>query len=66
MLGTMYAEGNGVTTDNIRAYLWMELAALADFSGAADYRDKLAEQMPNDERAIAMARVKEWQAAHPE
>ena len=66
MLGTMYAEGNGVTTDNVRAYFWLELAALADFSAAADYRDKLAEQMPNDERAIAMARVKEWQAAHPE
>jgi peptidoglycan hydrolase-like protein with peptidoglycan-binding domain len=45
LLGLMYRDGDGVPKDDVRAYMWLELAARRNQYGAADLRDELAERM---------------------
>ena len=63
-LGLMYANGQGVTKDYIRAHMWYNLSSSAgyayeDLMGAAKNRDLLAEKMtPRQiEKAQDMARA---------
>jgi peptidoglycan hydrolase-like protein with peptidoglycan-binding domain len=45
LVGLMYRDGLGVRKDQIRAYMWFDLAAQRNQYGAADLRDQLAQQM---------------------
>jgi hypothetical protein len=53
-LGLMYANGEGIVTDSIRAWAWLNLAA-REFEGAAQIRDRVAEEMSASE--LESARV---------
>ena len=57
-LGYMYDLGEGVAQDNIRAYMWKNLAAAKDEIDVAEQRDELASRMTKDqlEKAQQMAR----------
>lgn len=41
----MYRDGQGVRQDNVRAYMWLDLAARRGQYGAADLRDQLGQRM---------------------
>jgi peptidoglycan hydrolase-like protein with peptidoglycan-binding domain len=45
LVGLLYRDGLGVRKDQIRAYMWFDLAAKRNQYGAADLRDQLARQM---------------------
>ena len=45
LIGLMYRDGLGVRKDQIRAYMWFDLAAQRNQYGAAQLRDELAQQM---------------------
>jgi peptidoglycan hydrolase-like protein with peptidoglycan-binding domain len=45
LVGLMYRDGLGVRKDQIRAYMWFDLAAQRNQYGAAQLRDELAQQM---------------------
>jgi peptidoglycan hydrolase-like protein with peptidoglycan-binding domain len=45
LVGLLYRDGLGVRKDQIRAYMWFDLAAQRNQYGAADLRDQLAQQM---------------------
>jgi len=45
LVGLLYRDGLGVRKDQIRAYMWFDLAARRNQYGAADLRDQLAQQM---------------------
>jgi peptidoglycan hydrolase-like protein with peptidoglycan-binding domain len=45
LVGLLYRDGLGVRKDQIRAYMWFDLAAQRNQYGAADLRDQLAQRM---------------------
>src|SRR6185312_3862010 len=45
LVGLLYRDGLGVRKDQIRAYMWFDLAAQRNQYGAAQLRDELAQQM---------------------
>ena len=57
-LGLMYATGQGVPQDYVRAYMWFSLAAAKGFSEAQQNRDTAAGKMKpaQIEQAQQMAR----------
>ena len=44
-LGVMYANGEGILTDNWRAYMWFNLGGYNGVGIAGEYKDKIAKQM---------------------
>ncbi len=52
-LGIMYFEGKGVPQDDVRAYLWLGLAADQDNRAAGIGRDSVARRMSAERRAQA-------------
>ena len=50
-LGIMYANGEGVQQNNVRAYVWHSVAAAQGQEGARANRDRIAEELTPDERA---------------
>ncbi len=52
-LGIMYFEGKGVPQDDVRAYLWLGLAADQDNRAARLGRDSVARRMSAERRAQA-------------
>jgi len=48
-LGLMYAEGNGVTQNNTRAYVWWNIAASQGFKEAAVNLSKVQRKMAPSE-----------------
>jgi len=41
----MYAQGQGVSQDNVRSHMWLSLAAAQGFKEAQNDRDWLAQRM---------------------
>ena len=58
LLGVMSAKGAGVPRDNISAYVWLDLAARANFRNAAEARNRVAERLSAPELAEAQQRAK--------
>ena len=58
IIGVMYANGQGVTQDDIKAHMWLNISAMAGLKNAEANRDIIAKQMsPTQiEKAQEMAR----------
>jgi uncharacterized protein len=52
-LGLMYDKGEGVPIDNVRAHMWLNLAAASGNAAAAKDRDALTKKMNNQQIAEA-------------
>src|SRR5579871_2086172 len=59
-LGFMYAVGQGVMQDFVRAYLWLNLAAAQGYTDAMSYRDRVAATMTPGQIAEAQRLAREW------
>jgi TPR repeat protein len=59
-LGFMYAVGQGVRQDFVRAYMWLDLAAAQGYPDAISYRDRVAANMTSDQLAEARRLAREW------
>jgi TonB family protein len=66
-LGSMYADGRGVTQDYIQAYMWLTVSVEGytnkrslDLQKAADLRDSLAKKMTPQQIEEAERLAKEW------
>jgi TPR repeat protein len=57
----LYAEGQGVTQDNVSAYLWFSLAAAQGDKGAINNLDRVARHMSQAQILEAKKLVSEWQ-----
>lgn len=56
-MGVMFAAGRGVALDNVEAYIWLDLAARAQVTLAAEARDKIAERLSAEGLAEAQRRA---------
>jgi hypothetical protein len=59
-LGVFYDNGLGVPQDRIRAYMWLNLAAVQGREGAAAFRDLIARLMTPEQTAEAQKLAREW------
>ena len=64
-LGFMYAVGQGVRQDFVRAYMWLDLAAAQGYPDAISYRDRVAANMTSDQLAEARRLAREWKPKTP-
>ena len=66
MLGVLYAEGQGVLQDYVRAYMWFNIAAAHLTGGqqkvATDYREKVVRSMTLGQVAEAQRLSQQCQA----
>ena len=60
VLGYLYALGQGVEQDDVKAYLWLDLAARAGDATARRNLDMLTPHLDADELAAGKALVEEW------
>ncbi len=63
MLGYLYARGQGVRRDLVRAYLWFTLAAWQGDAFAADAVIALARRMKREDIATAETLARSWTSA---
>ena len=66
-LGVMYETGQGVSQDNVQAYLWYDLGASrpsVEQEQSIKNRDSVASQMTPEEVAEAQRLVREWRGAN--
>jgi len=63
-LGEMYANGVGVHSDKVTAYMWHLLAESAGETRSSVARSHLASTMTDDERSEANARASQWLRRH--
>jgi TPR repeat protein len=59
-LGIFYDNGLGVPQDRVRAYMWLNLAAMQGREGAAALRDLIARLMTPVQIAEAQKLAREW------
>ena len=63
-LGVMYANGEGVPQDYVKAHMWFNLAGAqttgSDREGAVKARDAVAENMTSEQIAEAQRLAREW------
>jgi TPR repeat protein len=59
-LGFMYAKGQGVPEDYVRAHMWFNLSAAHGNKVAAKNRDLLALSMTPAQKAEAQRLAREW------
>ena len=59
-LGVFYDNGLGVPQDRVRAYMWLNLAAMQGRDGAATFRDLVARLMTPAQIAEAQRLAREW------
>ena len=59
-LGIMYAKGQGVPEDPVRAYRWLNLAAAGGFEPARKIRDLVKKLMTPQQIAEAQRMAREW------
>jgi len=59
-LGVFYDNGLGVPRDRIRAYMWLDLAAMQGRESAATFRDLVARVMTPGQIAEAQKLAREW------
>jgi len=62
LLGFMYANGEGVPQDYVRAYMWFNLSAAQGNPPAAKDRDDIAKRMTHAQIAEAQKLAREWQS----
>jgi TPR repeat protein len=59
-LGVFYDNGLGVPQDRVRAYMWLNLAAMQGRESAATFRDLVARLMTPAQIAEAQKLAREW------
>ncbi|MFQ5784123.1 MAG: tetratricopeptide repeat protein [Alphaproteobacteria bacterium] len=64
-LGYLYALGEGVERDDLKAYIWLSLAARAGDGAAADNLTLLLPELSADTRAAGDALVEAWKPRKP-
>ena len=64
-LGVMYANGEGVPQDYVRAHMWFNLSAAQGNQDAAENRDSIAKRMTPAQIAEAQKLAREWQPKRP-
>jgi localization factor PodJL len=62
-LGVMHARGLGVEQDNIEAYKWFAIAAAQGDNEATGFRDKMAGELSDADKARAMEIAQSWRPA---
>jgi uncharacterized protein len=60
ILGTMYAQGQGVPQDYVRAHMWLNLSAAQGDQDAAKNRDNIAQHTTPAQIAEAQKLASEW------
>lgn len=60
-LGDWLLNTEGLKRDKVKAYMWLNLAAVKDYQGAAGARDKLEREMTPEEIAEAQKLSREWE-----
>lgn len=63
-LGEMYREGEGCPRNTVAAHMWFDLAAARGWRTPRENRDRLAENMTEDEIKEARRLAEEWQPAN--
>ena len=63
-LGVLYDNGLGVPQDRVRAYMWLNLAAMQGRESAATFRDLVARLMSPAQIAEAQKLAREWKPAN--
>jgi TPR repeat protein len=61
-LAVMYAQGRGVTVDNIEAQKWFSIAASLGDSDAGAARDQIAAALSPEQAGQAQERANQWLA----
>ena len=61
-LGVFYDNGLGVSQDRVRAYMWLNLAAMQGRESAAALRDLVARLMTPAQIAEAQKLAREWKS----
>ena len=64
-LGVMYAEGEGVSRDDVQALMWFILAAAQNHKDAIENRDNAVSTMTATQIAAAKKLAREWKPASP-
>jgi TPR repeat protein len=59
-LGAMYANGQGVPQDYVRAHMWFNLSAAQGEKNANKQRDLVAKRMTEAQIAEAQKLAREW------
>ena len=59
-LGVLYDNGLGVPQDRVRAYMWLDLAAMQGRESAATMRDLVARLMTPAQISEAQKMAREW------
>jgi TPR repeat protein len=62
-LGFLYAVGQGVRQDLVRAHMWLSLAAAQGYTDAVSYRDRVAAGMTAEQIAEAERLAEGWRPA---
>ncbi len=62
-LGLCYSEGNGVSKDNEKAYVWLAMAAAQGDEQAPGLLDKLDTELTPEQVAAAQKRADQWHPA---
>lgn len=60
-LGTMYQHGQGVPQNDVQAFMWVILSAMAGFESAVAIQKDLMQRMPPDQIIKAERLAKNWQ-----
>ena len=64
-LGASHASGEGVKQDDIRALMWLSLAAAQGHDNASRLRVKLKHRMTEQQIERAYEMERDWRKAHP-
>jgi len=59
-LGVMYANGDGVPQDDVKAYLWFNLVAVLGDADGIKNRDTVANEMSQEQMAQAQKSAQDW------
>jgi TPR repeat protein len=63
-VGEMYANGVGIESDKVTAYMWFLLAELGGEKRSTVAKSELAAKMTSDQRSEASARASQWLRRH--
>ncbi len=63
-LGLLYSLGQGVDQNYIEAHKWFNLAAIRGMKSAQIDRAEIAEELSNNDIALAQRMAREWLATH--
>jgi peptidoglycan hydrolase-like protein with peptidoglycan-binding domain len=64
MMGRLYAEGRGVVTDKVAAYMWYDLAASNGNTRAIAARDAIGAQLQSSDIDRAQDMAADWRLSH--